>query len=163
VDRDVPMLLLTLTRPALFERRSPPDHVAWVNLAPLDRHASHALADELLKRLPQIPAALRELVTAGADGNPFYMEELVKMLIDQGAIRIGESWSVDGDKLLSLKVPPTLTGVLQARLDGLTPQERRALQLASVIGLKFWDAALAHVEPQAAEQLPSLRRRDLIV
>ena len=91
------------------------------------------------------------------------MEELVKMLIDQGAIRTGEPWSVDGDKLLSLKVPPTLTGVLQARLDGLTPQERRALQLASVIGLKFWDAALAHVEPQAAEQLSSLRRRELIV
>jgi tetratricopeptide (TPR) repeat protein len=52
---------------------------------------------------------------------------------------------------------------LQARLDGLTPQERRALQLASVIGLKFWDAALAHVEPQAADQLPLLRRRELIV
>ena len=121
------------------------------------------LADELLKKLPQVPAALRELVTAGADGNPFYMEELVKMLIDQGAIRTGEHWSVDADKLLSLKVPPTLTGVLQARLDGLPAQERRALQLASVIGLKFWDAALAHVEPQAAEQLPSLRRRELIV
>ena len=134
-----------------------------MDLAPLDRHASRDLADELLKKLPQVPAALRELVTGGADGNPFYMEELVKMLIDQGAIRTGEPWSVDGDKLLSLKVPPTLTGVLQARLDGLTPQERRALQLASVIGLKFWDAALAHVEPQAAEQLPSLRRRELIV
>jgi len=66
----------------------------------------------LLKKLPQVPAALRELVTGGADGNPFYMEELVKMLIDQGAIRTGEEWSVDADKLLSLKVPPTLTGVL---------------------------------------------------
>jgi class 3 adenylate cyclase len=163
VDGDVPLLLLTLTRPALFERRQTPDHFARVDLAPLSRHASLDLADELLKKLPQVPAALRELVTAGADGNPFYMEELVKMLIDQGAIRTGEPWSVDGDKLLSLKVPPTLTGVLQARLDSLTPQERRALQLASVIGLKFWDAALAHVEPQAAEQLASLRRRDLIV
>ena len=163
VDRDVPLLLLTLTRPSLFERRQTPDHFAPVDLAPLDRDASRDLADELLKKLPQVPVALRELVTAGADGNPFYMEELVKMLIDQGAIRTGEPWSVDGNKLLSLKVPPTLTGVLQARLDGLTPQERRALQLASVIGLKFWDAALAHVEPQAAEQLPSLRRRELIV
>ena len=163
VDRDVPLLLLTLTRPALFERRQPPDHFARVNLAPLDRHASRDLADELLKKLPQVPAALRELVTGGAAGNPFYMEELVKMLIDQGAIRTGERWSVDGDKLLALKVPPTLAGVLQARLDALTPQERRALQLASVIGVKFWDAALAHVEPQAAEQLTSLRQRELIV
>jgi len=163
VDRDVPILLLTLTRPALFERRKPADDVARVDLAPLDRLASRELADELLKKLPQIPVALRELITGGADGNPFYMEELVKMLIDQGAIRTGEHWSVDGDKLLSLKVPPTLTGVLQARLDGLPSQERRALQLASVIGLKFWDAALAHVDKQAAEQLPSLRRRELVV
>ena len=163
VDRDVPVLLLTLTRPALFERRKAPDDVARVDLALLDRHASRDLADELLKRLPQVPVALRELVTGGADGNPFYMEELVKMLIDQGAIHTGDQWRVDGDKLLSLKVPPTLTGVLQARLDGLPPQERRALQLASVIGVKFWDAALAHVDLQAAEQLPSLRRRELVV
>jgi class 3 adenylate cyclase len=162
-DRDVPLLLLMLTRPALFERRQLADRFARVHLAPLGRHASRELADELLQKLPQVPAALRELVTAGADGNPFYMEELVKMLIDQGAIRTGEPWSVDSDKLLSTQVPTTLTGVLQARLDGLPPQERRALQLASVIGLKFWDAALAHVEPQAAEQLPSLRRRELIV
>ena len=163
VDPDVPMLLLTFTRPALFDRRQAPDHFPRVDLAPLDRHASRDLADELLKKLPQVPETLRELVVGGADGNPFYMEELVKMLIDQGVIRIGEPWSVDGEKLLSLKVPSTLTGVLQARLDSLTPQERRALQLASVIGLKFWAAALADVEPQAAEQLPSLRRRELIV
>ena len=52
------------------------------------------LADELLKKLPEVPAALRELITGGADGNPFYMEELVKMLIDQGAIDApGEPWS----------------------------------------------------------------------
>jgi class 3 adenylate cyclase len=163
VDRDVPMLLLTLARPALSERRKISGEFTCVDLAPLDRSSSRDLADELLKKLPQVPAALRELVTGGADGNPFYMEELVKMLIDQGAIRTGEEWSVDADKLLSLKVPPTLTGVLQARLDGLPAQERRALQLASVIGLKFWEAALAHVDPQAAEQLPSLRRRELIV
>ncbi|HSC97636.1 MAG TPA: adenylate/guanylate cyclase domain-containing protein [Casimicrobiaceae bacterium] len=163
VDRDVPLLLLTLTRPALFERRPMPDHAVRVDLAPLGPHASRDLADELLKKLPHVPVALRDLLTGGADGNPFYMEELVMMLIDQGAIRIGESWSVDGDKLLSLTVPPTLTGVLQARLDSLTPLERRALQLASVIGVKFWDAALAHVESQAAEQLPSLRRRELVV
>ena len=48
---------------------------------------SRLLVNELLKKLPEVPAALRELVTGGAEGNPFYMEELVKMLIDQGADR----------------------------------------------------------------------------
>ncbi len=47
---------------------------------------------------------------------------------------------------LAVDVPPTLTGVLQARLDALPPPDRQALQLASVIGLTFWDAALAHVD-----------------
>ena len=69
------------------------------------------------------------------------MEELVKMLVDQGAIVTGgERWTLDADRLLALAVPPTLTGVLQARLDSLPPPERRALQLASVIGTEFWDA-----------------------
>ena len=64
------------------------------------------------------------------------MEELVKMLIDQGAIETGdgERWTLNADKLLATQVPPTLTGVLQARLDGLPPPEKRALQQASVIG-----------------------------
>jgi predicted ATPase len=91
------LLLLMLTRPALFERRQLADRFARVHLAPLGRHASRELADELLQKLPQVPAALRELLTAGADGNPFYMEELVMMLIDQCAIRTCESWSVDSD------------------------------------------------------------------
>ena len=47
-----------------------------------------------------MPVALRELVTGGAEGNPFYMEELVKMLIDQGAIETGELWSVNAERLL---------------------------------------------------------------
>jgi hypothetical protein len=78
LDRDAPMLLLTLTRPMLFERRQAPADVTRIDLAPLDRNASRDLTDELLKKLPQVPAALRELVTGGADGNPFYMEELVR-------------------------------------------------------------------------------------
>ncbi len=172
VDRDVPMLLLGLTRPTLFERRAAAAQEIGesayrrIDLHPLDRDHSRYLANELLKKLPEIPAALRELITGGADGNPFYMEELVKMLVDQGTIDTHEDdggrWTLDGAKLLSLKVPPTLTGVLQARLDGLPHEERHALQLASVIGLHFWDAALAHVEPLAASQLPPLAKRELV-
>ncbi len=164
VDRDVPMLIVALSRPTLFERREDlaATYVQRIDLHPLDRTGSRLLANELLKRLPEIPAALRELITGGADGNPFYMEELVRMLIDQRAIETGETWSVHAEKLLSLTVPPTLAGVLQARLDGLPPPERHALQLASVIGVHFWDAALAHVQDDAAEQLPALSQRDLV-
>lgn len=164
VNRDVPMLLLGLARPTLFERRTQAEgsNSHRIDLHPLDKGVSRLLANELLKKLPEVPAALRELITGGADGNPFYMEELVKMLVDQGAIQTGEQWTLDATRLLSLKVPPTLTGVLQARLDGLPPTERHALQLASVIGLTFWDAALAHVEPEAAPALKPLAQRELV-
>jgi class 3 adenylate cyclase/tetratricopeptide (TPR) repeat protein len=165
VNRDVPLLVLGSTRPTLFERR--PDWSSTeglhqrIDLAPLSKGYSRDLANELLQKLPEIPAALRELLTSSAEGNPFYMEELVKMLIDQGAIQRGEAWTVDAERLLVTMVPPTLTGVLQARLDGLPAPEKRALQQASVVGAVFWDQALAAVDAQAAEQLPALAKREL--
>jgi predicted ATPase len=165
VNRDVPLLMLSFTRPTLFERRtdwrSTEGIQTRIDLAPLDRRASRDLANELLKKLPDIPAALRELLTSSSEGNPFYMEELLKMLIDQGAVETGEPWKVNAERLLVTQVPATLTGVLQARLDGLPPAEKRALQQASVVGAVFWDQALAAVEAQAAEQLPALVQREL--
>ena len=168
VSHEVPMLLLGLTRPALFERRAgwigaDAGHVR-IDLRPLDPHQSRLLTDEMLKRLPQVPAGLRELVMRGAEGNPFYMEELVKMLVDEGAIdTAGEHWSVRPDKLLAAHVPQTLTGVLQARLDSLQLGEKLALQDASVIGFVFWDQALAALDVHAIEALPALLRRELAV
>ena len=107
--------------------------------------------------------ALAELITGGAEGDPFYMEELVKILIDQGVIVTTPGrWALVSDKLLSIQLPPTLTGVLQARLDGLPAAERAALQLASVLGQHFWGQALAHLQPRAALQLPPLAQRSLV-
>ena len=124
-----------------------------IDLQPLGKDMSRLLVSELLKKLPEVPVALRELVTGGAEGNPFYMEELVKMLIDQGAIETGEVWKVNAERLLLTKVPPTLTGVLQARLDGLPAPERLTLQQASVIGPVFWDRALIALDTKASETL----------
>ncbi len=166
VDRDVPLLILAFSRPTLFERRTDwqiagAEHQR-IELKPLDKAHSRHLADELLKKLPEVPAALRELVTGGSEGNPFYMEELVKMLIDERAISItSERWTLNADKLLATKVPPTLTGVLQARIDGLPPAEKVTLQEASVIGQVFWDQALIALDARAEEALPSLVSRDL--
>lgn len=166
--RDLPLLLVMLARPALFERRS-----AWVEgdgchrrieLMPLGSEASDQLTQALLHRMAEVPAALRALLTSGAEGNPFYMEELIKMLVDDGVITVGgERWQVRPDKVLAARVPGTLTGVLQARLDALAPAERSALQHAALIGPVFWDAALAALQPGAPAALPALLRKELIV
>lgn len=168
MNRDVPMLLLCLTRPSLFERRldwtSVEQDDKRIDLEPLDRDRSRELAQVLLQKLEEIPAALRELIIGGAEGNPFYMEELVKMLIDEGAIvTTGQSWRVIPQKLLSTKVPQTLTGVLQARLDSLSATQKRALQQASVIGFIFWDQALAAIDPESTSALWAVTERELVV
>jgi len=167
VNGDVPTLVLAVTRPTLFERRP-----GWleahgrhgrVDLAPLDARASRELARALLRKLREVPVALRDLVTGAAEGNPFYMEELVQMLVDQQAIAVdGDAWALHDRALQSTHLPTTLTGVLQARIDGLPAAERLALQQASVIGPVFWDRALFALDASAAAALPGLVGRGLV-
>ena len=166
LSSDLPLWVLAVTRPTLFERRSQWPHPAAqherIDLQPLDAQARRALVDELLHKLPEPPAMLTELIVGRADGNPFFTEELVRMLIDQGAIDAsGEPWRLHADRLLASKVPVTLTGVLQARLDGLPAAERLTLQEASVIGQLFWERALIALDARAETVLPRLVRREL--
>ncbi len=131
---------------------------------------SEALVADVLQKAEAVPEALSSSIVAGAEGNPFYVEELVKSMIEAGAIRVTESgWAIDpsaGD----LPTPPTLTALLQARLDRLSAGERRALQQAAVVGRIFWDGALL-VTRQATSSAASslegdlgeLQRRELVI
>src|SRR5437588_416194 len=146
----VPMMILCLARPALLERRPAwgegREHHERIRLQPLSKKESRQLVEEILRRARGVPPELREMVVGGAEGNPFYVEELIKILIDQRVIVPGaDVWSVDATRLGEVHVPPTLTGVLQARLDKLTAEEKSALQRASVIGRVFWDGAVEHL------------------
>jgi tetratricopeptide (TPR) repeat protein len=173
---DTRLLVVCLARPQLFERRP-----SWgegrqthtqINLKPLSRRASRALVEEILRKTGDIPHELRDLVVEGAEGNPFYVEELIKMLIEDGVIVIGEnSWRVELERLATVHVPPTLTGVLQARLDSLPPEEKMLLQRAAVVGRLFWDTAVAQLKAkegsgldkeQVTALLEAVRNRDLV-
>lgn len=154
------LLVLCLARATLYERRP-----GWgltserMDLAPLSASDSGLLVDEILRAVGSPPPALRELLVAGAEGNPFYVEELVRMLIEEGVIdRSSEPWKVDAGRLAGLKVPPTLVGVLQARLDGLAPAERELAQRAAVVGRVFWDAAV----DASPEALAALETREMV-
>jgi predicted ATPase len=174
------LLLVCLARPALFERRphwgEGRDAYVLLSLRPLSKRQSRALVAEILQKVPTVPEDLYELIMDSAEGNPFYMEELIKMLIEDGVILRGqEQWSVEIPRLKGLRVPPTLTGVLQARLDSLPREARDVLQRASVVGRIFWDGAVAALsagEPQAtapadtpagvAPLLDAVRERELV-
>ena len=165
-----PLLVICLARPSLFERR--PDWGARlpgtqrIDLQPLAEAAFDALVDELLKKAAHIPENLRQLIAGRAEGNPFYAEELVKMLVDEKAILTeGETWQVIPDRLDELSVPLTLTGVLQARLDRLLPQQKATLQRAAVVGRTFWEQAILQLEsrfPADPQALPTLQRKEMI-
>jgi predicted ATPase len=108
------------------------------------------MVESILKKAPSLPQALRELIVGDAEGNPFYIEEIIKMLIDQKVIVPGRpEWHIEADRLAAARLPPTLTGVLQARLDGLPPIERAVLQRASVIGRVFWDSGVERLSSPA--------------
>ena len=94
-----------------------------------------------------------------AEGNPFYIEEMIKMLMDQKIILPqADEWQIELGQLVNARIPSTLTGVLQARLDGLSPAERWVLQRASVVGRIFWDSAVEQMglagSPNQADNAP---------
>jgi class 3 adenylate cyclase/tetratricopeptide (TPR) repeat protein len=168
---EAPLLVVCLARSAFFERRPHwgEGQAAFqqIKLRPLSRRASRDLVTEILRKVDAVPDALRDLIVQSAEGNPFYLEELVKMLIDQGVIVPDiERWQVYPQRLQQTSVPHTLTGVLQARLDGLPERERKTLQVASVVGRSFWDATVAELIHEQREKvsptLGNIRQRELI-
>jgi class 3 adenylate cyclase/tetratricopeptide (TPR) repeat protein len=173
---EAPLFIVGLTRPTLFERRpqwgtGPAAHLR-INLQPLSEQNCRQLVAEILRKVSEIPEALQELIVTRAEGSPFYVEELIKVLIDDSVIITGdETWRVEAERLAAVRVPATLTGLLQARLDTLPVPEREALQQASVVGRVFWSNIVermrnpeAHVIEAApvGDSLHSLNRKELV-
>jgi tetratricopeptide (TPR) repeat protein len=172
--KDSATFFVIATRPTLLDERpnvlSGEVPCQQLQLAPLDDDTSRALILDVLQRVSALPESLVELIARRSEGNPFFVEELIKMLIDDGVIIPDESdmaWSVDLDLLEASSVPSTLTGVLEARLDSLAPAPRAALQRASVVGRVFWDAVVSDMEPShpaidTLEALSEACERELI-
>lgn len=147
---DLSLLIIGLMRSTFFENRSDwgtgPVQNLTLNLLPLSDAETRELIREILQKVTKIPEALMDLIVQKAEGSPFYVEELIKVLIEGGVIvRGAEQWSVEMNRLSDLKVPATLTGLLQARLDGLKADVRETLQQASVVGRIFWTDILEHM------------------
>ncbi len=80
---------------------------------------------------------MRDFILKRADGNPFFVEEVIRMLIDRGAIvRQGDQW-VATSAVEGIEIPETLQGLLLARIDRLPEDAKRTLRVASVIGRQF--------------------------
>ncbi|MBU0490556.1 MAG: tetratricopeptide repeat protein [Chloroflexi bacterium] len=137
-----------------------------LGLAPLSPVESQTLVQNLLC-VEDLPRQLRGQILSVTEGNPFYVEEVLRALIDAGTIVHDEAtgrW-VATHREVDIAIPNTLQGVLMARMDRLQEETRRILQLAAVIGRIFLYrvlAALAEEEQRLAEHLITLQREEMI-
>lgn len=112
------------------------DALTEIRLEPLSQQDSRTLVSNLLT-IESLPAETRDLILAKAEGNPFFVEEVIRMLIDREAIvREGDRW-VATDRVAGVEIPDTLHGLLLARIDRLPQESKRTLRVASVIGRQF--------------------------
>ena len=127
-------------------------HFRAIELQNLSPVQSEQLLFQLLSS-PSLPEKPRAQILQHADGIPFYLEEILRMLIDQGAIQRaqGQWFLAEESDQLSLKVPDTLQGLILARFDRLERMQRKVLQVASVIGKDFTlpllETVLQPIEP----------------
>jgi predicted ATPase len=112
------------------------DAVTEIRIQPLSDDASRELVANLLE-IESLPEAVRAAILTRSEGNPFFVEEVVRMLIGRGAIvRSGDRWLAN-DSINAIEIPDTLHGLLLARIDQLPDQAKRSLRVASVIGRQF--------------------------
>jgi class 3 adenylate cyclase/tetratricopeptide (TPR) repeat protein len=139
-----PMLILCLARPELLDARP-----GWgggrvrstaIELEPLSDEESAELVEQLLSQLAgaagERPPALPQEALDRAEGNPLFVEETIRMLVESGA----GNGSAD-------RVPDTLQALIAARIDHLDPAAKTLLQRASVVGRVFWRGAIEHLSP----------------
>ena len=142
---DAPVMILCSSRPELLESRrswgAGLPNATTVSLTPLRAEQARLLLAELLE-LGQMPDDALGRILARAEGNPFYIEEILRMLIDRGAIeRAGSGWR-STDLLADMPIPDSVHGVIAARIDLLDASSRDALRRCSVIGRRFWPDAV---------------------
>jgi hypothetical protein len=162
-DTRGPLLLIATARPELLEQR--PGWGARLQATTLDLEAlspedAVRMLDELLGGT--LPVGLREVVVQRAEGNPFFVEELLGTLIDRHMLeRQNGSWRL-AELPSDFVVPDTVQAVVAARIDLLQPDEKQALQAASVIGRIFWAGPVYELVQEAEPDLRVLEDRDFI-
>ena len=159
-----PLLLLATARPELLDRRpgwsAARPNASQLRLEVLSSRDTAQLLNEVIRA--ELPDSLRAVLVERAEGNPFFVEELISTLIDTGVLqRQEDGWSIR-ERPDDFQVPDSVQAVLSARIDLLPPAEKTALQAASVIGRVFWTAPVYELAEGVLPDLGVLEERDFI-
>ena len=123
-----------------------------IDLSTLSDEQSDVLIDRLLS-IPDLPDSLRTRIKDRAGGNPFFVEEVVRTLIENGAVvpedrsengTIRRYWRASSESA-AVNIPDSLQGLLSSRIDRLEEETRKIVQLASVIGRTFYHRVLTEI------------------
>ena len=135
-----------------------------VMLEPLDDDNARNLVSSLLD-VDGLPDRVRETILSKSEGNPFFLEEVIRSMIDQGMVFEQDGRWVASSDLADVSVPDTLAAVIVTRLDRLGDRPRTVAQAASVLGREFRYDELAAVLPEVTgvdDALVDLQRRDIL-
>jgi class 3 adenylate cyclase/tetratricopeptide (TPR) repeat protein len=157
-----PIVVACSSRKDLLE-----EHPGWgqdgpdihvITLGPLSEQESSRVAENLLAS--PLDDRVRSRIIAAADGNPLFVEQMLSMLIDEGALRREEdgSWIILAG-IGEIAIPPSISALLTARLDRLGATERSVIERAAVIGQVFYRDAVEELAPEGLREAvgPSLR------
>jgi class 3 adenylate cyclase len=163
----VPLLIVCTARPELFERRERwaggKSNALTISLRPLSDDDTARLVGGLLDQ-SALPAEVQGALLERAEGNPLYAQEYVRMLQDRALlVRDGDGWRLSGD---IVDLPESLQGIIAARLDTLSPEEKTLIQDAAVVGKTAWLGAVCALSERslwgADEALHGLERKQLL-
>ena len=165
-----PIIVIATARAELFENRPTwgggKRNAASISLDPLSETEGEAMLDDLLPG--EIAPELRRAIVERSEGNPLYVEEIVRKLIDDGVLRATEAsrWEV-ARSIEDVELPRSIQGLIATRLDGLPEDEKAALQDAAVVGRVFWVGAVAELTGRSVgevrDALGRLRVKELVL
>src|SRR6185503_12099350 len=165
-----PIMVVATARAELFEARPTwgggKRNATSLYLDPLSEIEGEAMLDDLVPG--KLSPELKRTIVERSEGNPLYVEEIVRKLIDDGVLRATEAsrWEV-ARPIEEVELPRSIQGLIATRLDGLPEDEKQALQDASVVGRVFWlgtVAELAGRDPgEVRAALGRLRVKELVV
>ncbi|HET8567901.1 MAG TPA: adenylate/guanylate cyclase domain-containing protein [Candidatus Limnocylindria bacterium] len=175
---ELPLLAIGTSRPmaegpaaALRIRalREHPERFTEIRLEPLSVEETGDLITNLLA-VDDLPIALRDQIVRRAQGNPLYVEEIIRSVIEAGHVKRDEArgrWRAIGDPArIATGIPETIQAVILARVDRLGEPAKRVLKLAAVVGRSFRQSLLAAVagpDVDVAARLAELERDELIL
>ena len=173
LSRNHPILFINIMRPGYEETSDPlfkffqenhPDHLIKLEITNLDPEHSEKLMSNLILA-GQIPGALIREIIAKTGGNPFFIEEVLRSLIDQGHIEFANNVFKINDTIGSVNIPETINEVLLSRVENLDEKTRNLLDTASVIGRNFYFKVLdeaADAIGEVSERLEYLKNMQFI-